>query len=118
MLSNLCCKCGTYDCYVPLIAFGVGDNRLISVDSCIAAELCSLWRRGIETLGCCCGHGTGDGYIQVAPDHVDAMIVLGYEEIPEEVSPYGDVMGSWCFVPKTEFPEYRYIDDVLGGDAR
>ena len=32
-------------------------NKTISVDRCIADQIKMLWEYGIETTGCCCGHG-------------------------------------------------------------
>ena len=32
-------------------------NRSISCDRCIATIITKLWKAGVQTLGCCCGHG-------------------------------------------------------------
>ena len=33
------------------------QNRQVSIDECIVPQIQALWEAGIQTLGCCCGHG-------------------------------------------------------------
>lgn len=101
-----CCKPGTFMCEQPVL-YPLGRNRLIYVDRCMIPELQSLWNRDIETGGCCCGHFEKDGFIQVFPEHMDAMRQLGYEEIPP-IEVNGQLMGECAFKPKTvlEFNGY------------
>lgn len=97
-----CCPVGTYGCS---IAMTTPEGKGVSIDRCLADEVSGLWERGIETLGCCCGHGARTAsYIQVVPEHCAAMGDMGYRRQPEIVLPGGDVMGSWCFRPKTGTP--------------
>jgi len=49
------------------------------LDRCIAEEVMSLWRIGITTTGCCCGHGKPISYIGVAFKDIQIMKDLGYE---------------------------------------
>jgi hypothetical protein len=46
-----------------------------------------LWSKGIETLGCCCGHTTLPGYVDVDEKDFDKMLALGFEKWP--VSEHG-----------------------------
>lgn len=49
-----------------------GDKQYkdeIQVDECLADEIEELWRRGIKTSGCCCGHGAHLGIIQVREEY-------------------------------------------------
>jgi len=32
------------------------ENRIISIDACIVNDIQILWKEGIQTLSCCCGH--------------------------------------------------------------
>ena len=32
-------------------------TRTVSIDPCIVDTVQALWDAGVETLGCCCGHG-------------------------------------------------------------
>lgn len=57
----------------------VALNDGIVVDECIAEEVAELRRRGVNTVGCCCGHGVHLGFIQVSDDSIKAMEVLGYQ---------------------------------------
>jgi len=84
---------GSYDCYEQTI-----DD--VSVDSCLVGEINRLNNEGITTIGCCCGHGKKQGYIQVTPSHIEKMISLGYKQL--SVDEYGN--GGWCFKPKTVLP--------------
>ena len=115
-MQKYCCKCGTGDYNVPMITFYT--NKLIYVDRCLSAELCDLWLRGIETMGCCCGHERGCEFIQVTQECDQSMVDLGYERLP-------DMFGDNCFIPKTKFERGEYLDEVMarelpcdGGDAR
>lgn len=36
-----------------------------NLDACIAPAVQALWARGIRTIGCCCGHGSGHGVISL-----------------------------------------------------
>lgn len=38
-----------YQVYFP-------DAQPVSIDECIAPEMLALWREGVRTIGCCCGH--------------------------------------------------------------
>lgn len=33
------------------------ENRTVCIDECIIATIKALWAAGVQTLGCCCGHG-------------------------------------------------------------
>ena len=85
---------GSYDCYEET-KYGV------SVDGCLVEEINRLNNNGIKTIGCCCGHGKAQGYIQVSPEFVQAMLTGGYEQLP--LDKYGN--GLWCFRPKAPLPE-------------
>lgn len=58
---------------------GVSRPR-ISVDRCLLAELRLLWKQGIVTNGCCCGHNEWRewAYIGVRPADIPRMKALGY----------------------------------------
>ncbi|MFB6456524.1 hypothetical protein ACE38W_14720 [Chitinophaga sp. Hz27] len=50
-----------------------------SLDRCIAEEVIMLWRHGITTTGCCCGHGKLPGFIGVIDSDINRMKSLGYK---------------------------------------
>jgi hypothetical protein len=83
---------GSYTCYEDT-QYG------FAVDSCLVYEVNELNSDGIKTIGCCCGHGRQQGYIQVAPESVGEMLNMGYERLP--IDEHGN--GQWCFIPKTPF---------------
>ena len=86
---------GSYECYAKV------PGTRISVDKCLVKEIRVLRDAKVNTIGCCCGHGKKQGYIQVAPEDCKLMKELGYRRLPLDKN--GN--GPWCFVPKTEFPE-------------
>ena len=55
----------------------------INIDKCMVNEILSLWRGGIWTLECCCGHGRAGGYVAVHGEHREAIEALGYEPSAE-----------------------------------
>ena len=84
---------GSYYCYKET-KYG------FDVDGCLVKEINKLNSDGIKTIGCCCGHGRKQGYIQVAPEFVSKMLKFRYEQLP--IDKNGD--GQWCFKPKTILP--------------
>lgn len=84
---------GNYNCYE--------ETKLgVPVDGCLVGEINRLNNQGIITIGCCCGHGKKQGFIQVTPTHIPKMLELGYEKRPLDEN----VHGEWCFKPKTILP--------------
>lgn len=63
---------------VPPLSLARTDGRGICVDACIAFEVSTLWRMGIKTTGCCCGHNRHKPYIGVTDEFIPAMKALGY----------------------------------------
>lgn len=81
---------------------GIYKNYDIEVDECIAEEIKKLWAQGIHTQGCCCGHQTQKGFIQVERTDLAKMLELGYEwytDYPEEL---GGKNRMDAFVPKSK----------------
>ena len=33
------------------------EGRTVCIDECIASQIQALWAEGVQTEGCCCGHG-------------------------------------------------------------
>jgi len=60
----------------------------IAVDQCLAPEIKKLWRLGIATTGCCCGHGNRSvAYIGVEEPDIKKMEALGYEHHIHSLDP-------------------------------
>lgn len=78
----------------------------IQVDECIADEIETLWKNGIKTMGCCCGHGLDLGFIQVCNENIPDMEQLGYEHYIYP-SKFGGIERRDAFIPKT----YGHIYD-------
>ncbi len=91
-----------------LIKYNFGDKlkEKVSVDVCIADEIEQLWRKGIKTTGCCCGHGRDLGFIEVTQDCIPMMEELGYVHYIYETQ-FGGAERKDAFVPKT----YGHIYD-------
>lgn len=78
------CSCvnvdmGSYGAQVSVLT---PQGKMVGIDICVLPEVFSLWKRGIETVESCCGHGKAHGYIAVIPVHEVAMVALGYERDP------------------------------------
>ena len=86
-------KFGEYECYEK-------TKNGIGVDGCLVGEINKLNNAGITTIGCCCGHGKRQGFIQVSQNDVNKMRDIGYTQI--DIDDYGN--GKWCFIPKTKLP--------------
>lgn len=76
-------------------------RKTVSVDSCLAFEIKELWRQGIRTAGCCCGHNVSTGFIQVVKKDIPKMKKLGYRRYY-----YGGQQHDRddAFLPKTLYP--------------
>lgn len=81
------CECppdvdfGSYDRYVELVApphLKRDDGRGICLDVCLALEVTQLWKHGIKTTGCCCGHNKLPPTISVHASDTNRMRLLGY----------------------------------------
>ena len=59
----------------------------ISVDRCMAGQIISLWKAGIRTYGCCCGHGDRVGMINVGEEDFEKALELGWEKYDFENAP-------------------------------
>lgn len=59
--------------------YPTGRGNWICIDRCLLDEILGLWRKGIWTLECCCGHNKVDGYIIVANEHITKMEKIGYK---------------------------------------
>lgn len=95
-------RIGEYKCYVEIFSSPQSGKKPIAVDTCLQHEIWYLNKKcGINTIGCCCGHGRKTPYIQVSEKYVQKMHELGYKPLPEEA----DGQGKWCFKPKTYFLE-------------
>lgn len=55
---------------------GLSDK--ICIDPCIIEEIQELWKLGIETHGCCCGHNKVESFVNVHEKDIYKMIKLGY----------------------------------------
>ena len=49
-------------------------NRSVGLDLCITSTIQALWKAGIDTLGCCCGHGKENPSV-VIPSNMDTKTV-------------------------------------------
>ena len=105
---------GEYKCYTKIYFSPQSGRDPIAVDTCLHHEIHELiYKHNINTIGCCCGHGRKQAYIQVSPQSVQKMHALGYEPLPE-----ADGQGKWCFKPKTYFLEpvsnsYKFPENDL-----
>lgn len=51
----------------------------VNIDKCLAEEIKYLWKLGVITTGCCCGHNRNEGYIGVEDKFIPTMLRMGYE---------------------------------------
>lgn len=66
---------------VPVEMRNKFSRKIFSLDTCISSEVKSLWRKGIVTTGCCCGHNKLLPYIGVyGLESINKMKELGYSE--------------------------------------
>jgi len=54
------------------------SSHTIYIDSCILEEIQELWKMGIITTGCCCGHNVLPAFVGVVEADIPKMKVLGY----------------------------------------
>ena len=56
-------------------------REVVCIDACLVSEIWDLWRDGIITNGCCCGHNKTFAYIGVNDEFINTMLGKGYEQI-------------------------------------
>lgn len=106
---------GEYRCQVEIMFSQQSGREPICVDTCLQYEIHELiFKHNVNTIGCCCGHGRKQAYIQVSPQSVQKMHELGYVQLSEKE----DGQGKWCFKPKTYFLEpvsnsYKFPENDL-----
>ena len=83
-----------------------GHKSVIPVDECLANEIEELWRKGIRTTGCCCGHGIWLGFIEVVDEDILKMEQMGYVHYIYERE-FGGKERMDTFIPKS----YGHIYD-------
>lgn len=97
------CSCedveiGSYDNQIHLAAPPhMPKENGYCIDACLVLEVASLWKQGIKTTGCCCGHNKTVGYIGVTEEFIPRMKELGYVVRPNELYPERED----GFVPKS-----------------
>lgn len=69
----------------------------VSIDMCLVEEIKRLWHKKIHTMGCCCGHGKSNGYIQVLTKEDEIkMLDLGYKYENKEKKSFVPMMKIMC----------------------
>lgn len=53
-------------------------GKEVCIDRCLIDEIKILWNMGIETTGCCCGHGKYIPFIGVKEEYIESMVEFGY----------------------------------------
>jgi len=91
-------------CVIPPIALKRNDNtgsirKSVCIDVCLASEILELWKLGIVTTGCCCGHNknTIEPYIGVEERFIETMKRFGYKVQPNN----NDLTREDSFYPKS-----------------
>jgi len=69
---------GSYANTVTLKAPSWSSKEFITVDKCLSCEIIMLWRNGVMTTGCCCGHNQVAPMINVADESHSLMMLLEY----------------------------------------
>jgi len=94
-----CCKIQTYECSevvdIPEHMLEYKQNKIkkglsgeICIDKCIVNEIKFLWKNGIKTYGCCCGHNKYPSWVNVLDEDFEKMEKLGYEKYINECNNY------------------------------
>lgn len=98
-----------YLCKFPWEDDSCYSEKYVDIDKCLLPEILELWKMGIKTTGCCCGHGKHEiAFIGVKDEHIDKMKELGYKVYFNSCRP-GD---EDSFIPKTilEYGEVPYAE--------
>lgn len=84
MFEKDSCQCnintdyGSWEQSIKIKAPTWSSKEYIWIDKCLVDEIKYLWKLGIETTGCCCGHKQSLPYIGVDYYNIGSMIELGY----------------------------------------
>lgn len=116
---------GTYNCaYTVMLPYFVKclyeeniedfTDKMVAIDKCLLTEITELWKMGIKTTGCCCGHGdVTKCFIGVKEEYIPQMKEMGYKVFFNSIRPEDED----SFVPKTNlkygdipYSEFSYAD--------
>ena len=85
-------------CKYPWEDDSMKEPMTVSIDKCLLPEILELWKMGIKTTGCCCGHGKQcASFIGVDFDDIQKMKDFGYEVYYNKCRPNDED----SFIPKT-----------------
>jgi len=57
------------------------ERRTVCVDECIVTQIQALWKAGVQTLGCCCGHGKSDPSVVIPSTYDPTATELAYRTL-------------------------------------
>ena len=94
-----CCNIQTYECEelvdIPEHMSDYKQARIVSglsgkicIDKCILNEIKFLWKSGIKTYGCCCGHSKNVAWVNIKEEDFNKMKKLGYRKYINEVNDF------------------------------
>jgi hypothetical protein len=84
-------------------------RKTVSIDKCLVKEIKSLWKLGIVTTGCCCGHKQHLPYIGVEDEYIETMKTMGYVV---QTNPHGNSRQD-TFYPKSIIIEPNMVESFL-----
>lgn len=93
-----------------------GGSPTICLDACVVVEVCKLWKLGITTTGCCCGHNKAEGFIGVIESDIPRMKQMGYHVAYNQSRPVDED----SFIPKSvkyNEPLGIYVEELAKSDA-
>ena len=74
MCSCINIEIGSYDNQILVIDSPKWSIKSLSIDTCIIDEILFLWKMGVKTTGCCCGHNKAGSYITIRGEYHLTMI--------------------------------------------
>ena len=83
-IIKIMCKCknikmGSFENQSEVVNPFTGKK--VSIDNCIIQEVSDLWKKGIKTIGSCCGHNKTVPTIVVPESENSKMQALGYKKL-------------------------------------
>lgn len=84
-------------------------KEAVSIDKCLVDEIKELWKFGIVTTGCCCGHKQNLPYIGVEDEFIQTMKDMGYVVL---TNPHGEDRQD-SFYPKSIVINPNMIESYL-----
>ena len=91
-------------------------KRTVCIDECIVSAMEALWREGVQTLGCCCGHGKSDCSVVLPSDNDPTQTAKAYWLL-KSFDRRRWVIQQWKLIDVAVVPKIEHPSEQVEGES-